>query len=135
VIIVDTNIVMYAAGGAHPFKAPALRLLERVAGGAVAAAVNAEALQEILHRFQGSARWPDGLRMCALTRQIFPVVVPITEGVMDRALAVMQQYPALTARDAVHAATALAEGVRGLCSYDADFDQVLGLRRLLPDDV
>ena len=134
-ILVDTNIVMYAAGALHPCKAPALRLLERIASGEVEAAVNAELLQEILHRFRGSARWDDGLRMYALVRQVVPVVVPITEGVMDRARQLMQRHAALSARDAVHAATALADGMRGLCSFDSDFDQVLGLRRLLPDEV
>ncbi len=73
--------------------------------------------------------------MYELTRQVIPVVVPITEGVVDRAQQLMRRHPALSARDAVHAATALADGVRGLCSFDADFDQVAGLRRLLPDEV
>jgi uncharacterized protein len=135
VIIVDTNIMMYAAGGLHPCKAPALHVLDRIASGEVEAAVNAEVLQEILHRFRGTARWSDGLRMYELTRQVFQVVVPITEGVVDRARHLMSRHPALTARDAVHAATAQAEGVRGICSYDTDFDQVIGLRRLVPDEV
>jgi predicted nucleic acid-binding protein len=47
----------------------------------------------------------------------------------------MQRHPALSARDAVHAATALAVGVRGICSYDSDYDQVEGLRRLVPEEV
>lgn len=49
-ILVDTNILMYAAGASHPCKAPSLRLLERVARGDVEAAIHAETLQEILHR-------------------------------------------------------------------------------------
>ncbi len=134
-ILLDTNILMYAGGGLHPCKAPSLRLLRRVAAGEVAAAINAEVLQEIVHRFHGTPRWADGVRMYELARQVLPLVVPVTEAVLGRVVRLMQRHPSLTARDAVHAATALAEGVRGICSYDTDFDQVLGLRRLVPDEV
>jgi len=135
VILIDTNVVMYAGGGAHPHKAPSLRLLERVASGQVEAAVNAEVLQEILHRFHGTLRWADGVRMYELLRQVVPVVLPVTDRVLDRALQLMGEHPTLTARDAVHAASALGAGVRGLCSYDTDFDQVVGLWRLVPEDL
>jgi predicted nucleic acid-binding protein len=135
VILLDTNILMYAGGGLHTCKAPSLRLLRRVAAGEVAAAVNAEVLQEILHRFQGSPRWADGVRMYELTRQVVSVVIPVTETVLDGAVRLMQRHPALSARDAVHASTALAVGVRGICSYDTDLDQVVGLRRFVPDEL
>lgn len=134
-ILLDTNILMYAGGALHPCKAPSLRLLQRVAAGEVPAAVNAEALQEILHRFQGTGRWADGVRMYDLTRQVVPVVIPVTELVLDEAKRLMEQYRGMTARDAVHAATALSVGVRGICSYDSDFDQVEALRRFEPDEV
>lgn len=134
-ILLDTNILMYAGGALHPCKAPSLRLLQRVAAGEVRAAVNAEALQEILHRFHRTERWADGVRLYELTRQVVPVVLPVTEHVLDEAKRLMERYRSLTARDAVHAATALSVGVRGICSYDPDFDQVVGLRRLVPEQV
>ena len=40
-ILLDSNILMYAAGAAHPHKADSLALLERVARGEVEAAVDA----------------------------------------------------------------------------------------------
>jgi predicted nucleic acid-binding protein len=135
VILLDTNIIMYAGGGVHPCKAPSLRVLHRVAAGEVVGAVNAEVLQEILHRFRGTPHWADGLRMYELARQAISVVLPITEGGLDRAVRLMQRHPGLTTRDAVHAAAAMGEGVLGICSFDADFDQVNGLRRFLPDEL
>ncbi|HET9225113.1 MAG TPA: PIN domain-containing protein [Thermoanaerobaculia bacterium] len=43
-----------------------------------------------------------------------------------------ERYPALTARDAVHAAVVQLHGLRAICSYDKDFDQVEGVERIEP---
>ncbi len=43
-VLIDANILMYAAGAAHPNKQPSIRLLERVANGEVDATINAETL-------------------------------------------------------------------------------------------
>ena len=51
-ILVDANILMYAAGADHAHKEPSLRWLERVARGDVEAIINAETLQEVV-RLQG----------------------------------------------------------------------------------
>jgi predicted nucleic acid-binding protein len=132
VILLDANILMYAAGTRHKCKAPALRLLSRVASGEVSAAVDAEVLQEILHRYRRLTRWADGTRVYELARQIVSVVLPVTVEVMDAARGLMERHPHLAARDAVHAAVVFDQGLRGFCSFDADSDRVTGLRRVLP---
>ena len=43
-VLIDANILMYAAGAAHPNKQPSIRVLERVANGEVDATINAETL-------------------------------------------------------------------------------------------
>jgi len=43
-MLIDANVLMYAAGAAHPNKAPSTRLLERVARSELAATINAETL-------------------------------------------------------------------------------------------
>ena len=50
-ILVDSNVLMYTAGSEHPFKARSVAFLERVAEGSIEAVIDAEALQEILHRY------------------------------------------------------------------------------------
>ncbi len=55
-ILLDANIFMYAGGASHPNKAPSLALLEGVARGEREAAVDAEVLQEILHRYRAIQR-------------------------------------------------------------------------------
>ena len=131
-ILIDANVLMYAAGAAHPHKAPSARLLERVARGDVEAVIDAETLQEILHRYRAIRRWEDGRQVYDLARQLFPNVVPISAEVTDRARELLDAYPSLMARDALHAAVVLHESLEAICSYDRDFDGIVGLRRTEP---
>lgn len=131
-ILVDANILMYAAGAPHPHKAPSARWLEAVARGAVDAAVNAETLQELLHRYRAIGRWSDGRRVYDLARTIFPAVVPISAAVLDEARRLLDRHPMLMARDGLHAAVVLVEGFEAICSYDRDFDLIPGVRRVEP---
>lgn len=131
-ILLDTNIIMYAAGAPHPCKAPSAALLDRIAHGTIDAALDAEALQEILHRYRAIRRWKDGRRVYDLARRLVVTVLPITADVTDQARAIMDDYPTLMARDALHAAVCLRAGAVAICSYDADLDVVAGLRRVEP---
>lgn len=132
-ILVDTNIIMYAAGTAHPNKLPSVRFLERVARGELNATVNAELLQEILHRYRAIKRWNDGRQVYDLARQIFPNVIAISSKALDHARQLLDKYPTLMARDALHAAIVSTEKLESICSYDKDFDRVAGLTRIEPE--
>jgi predicted nucleic acid-binding protein len=132
VILVDTNVLMYAAGAPHPNKEPSARFLERVADGEEDAVLDAEVLQEVLHRYRALDRWEDGRRVFDLARVIFPVVLPVTADVLDRARTLLDAYPHLIARDGLHAAVVLHHELDGLCSYDRDFDPMPGIRRFEP---
>ena len=94
--------------------------------------IDAETLQEILHRYRAIRRWEDGRQVYDLARQLFPSVVPISAEVMDRARELLDAYPSLMARDALHAAVVLHESLEAICSYDRDFDGIVGLRRTEP---
>jgi hypothetical protein len=131
-ILIDANIFMYAAGAEHPHKAPSVALLRRVALGETEAAVDAEVLQEILHRYRAIRRWQDGRQVYALARRIVPLVLAITDQIVDRARDLLDEDPRLSARDALHAAVALDRDIDAICSYDRDLDQVVGLRRIEP---
>ncbi len=131
-ILVDSNVLMYAAGAEHPNKAAAIAFLERVARGEIDAVVDAEVLQEIMHRYRSLRRWADGRRVYALARDIFPHVVPVTSEIVDRAKKLMDEDGALSARDAVHASVALAHGMKGVCTFDLDFDRIPGCTRIAP---
>jgi uncharacterized protein len=132
VILVDTNVLMYAAGAPHPNKERSVDFLQRVANGETEAVINAEVLQEILHRYRALNRWEDGARLFDMTRAIFPIVIPVTVDVMDRARTLLDQHPGLMARDGLHAAVVFESDLTAICSFDRDFDAIGGLERMEP---
>ena len=132
-ILVDTNVIMYAAGAEHPHKKPSVAFLERVARGEIEATIDAEVLQEILHRYRTIGRWEDGRRVYDLARQLFRNVVPVTAEVLDRARRILDTDRRIMARDALHAAVVMAEGLEAVCSWDRDFDRIKGIVRREPD--
>ncbi|MGQ0634522.1 MAG: type II toxin-antitoxin system VapC family toxin [Planctomycetaceae bacterium] len=126
---------MYAAGAPHANKNVCEEFLKRVAVGDVDAAIDAEVLQEILHRYRSINRWQQGRTLFDLVRQIVPNVVPITAEVVTEARGLLDLYARLSARDALHAAVCLVEGAEALCSFDGDFDLVAGVVRREPGSV
>ena len=131
-ILIDTNIFMYAAGAEHPYKQPSIRFLNEVSSGDFNVAIDTEVLQEILHRYYSAQRVPGGGLVYDLARQIVPFVIPVTSEILDRTRSLLDQYSTLKARDALHAAVALNHGARAICSYDRDFDMIEGLQRMEP---
>ena len=134
-IMLDTNIFMYAAGVSHPNKKPCLQLLEKIASGNIGAIIDAEVLQEILHRYRSINRWEDGCRVFESARQIIPIVEPITDETLDLAFDIMKCHPELMARDALHAAACQISGCDVFCSYDKDFDKIQNIKRLQPEEI
>jgi len=132
VILVDANVIMYTAGREHPHKAASAAFLERVAAGAIAAVIDVETLQEILHRYHSVGRRAEGVAVYDRARLTFPEALPITVAVADLARRLLDRYPRLSARDAVHAAAAEVYGIGEICSFDRHFDQIAGLRRVEP---
>ena len=131
-ILLDANILMYAAGANHPNKQPSVRFLERVARREVEAILDAESLQEILHRYRALGRWVEGRRVYDLARQLFHQVLPVTAEILGQARVLMDRHEQLSARDALHAAVAFTHGLEAICSFDRDFDALAGLRRVEP---
>jgi hypothetical protein len=129
-ILVDSNVLMYAAGGDHPNKTAAVAFLDGIAHGKYRAAIDAEVLQEILHRYSALNRWEEGCKVYQLSRTLFPDVLPITGEVLDRARDLIGRYWPLSARDAIHAAVVDAYSLAGICTFDRDFDRIRGLKRV-----
>jgi uncharacterized protein len=132
VTLIDSNVFMYAAGREHSFKRRAARFLEKVAQGAVEAVIDAEVLQEILHRYRALGRWPEGRLVYDTARLIFPATLPVTTEVMDCARRLLDEHSRLMARDALHAAVVETHELDSICSFDRDFDGLPRLRRIEP---
>ena len=129
-ILVDSNILMYASGAEHPNKAPSVAFLRRVAAGEVEATVDAEALQEVIHRYRALHRWAEGRGVYELARTLFPEVLAITGAVMDYAKQIVDKDDGISARDAVHAAVIAEYKLEGICTFDQDFDRIRGCKRV-----
>ncbi len=132
-ILVDSNIIMCAAGVEHPHKRLSLGFLERVADGEVEGVVDAQVLQEILHCYSTIGQAEEGRAVYDLTRQIFPLVLPISSEILDGARVLLDEHEGLVARDALHAAVVETHSLEAICSYDRDFDRIPSIRRIEPE--
>jgi predicted nucleic acid-binding protein len=129
VIFVDSNIPMYIVGAAHPNKEESRRLLERLIVDDERLVTDAEALQEILHRYVAIDR-RDAIEPA------FDVILGVVDAVLAVELADVQRArnllgtPTLQARDAIHVAIMQRHDIDRVLSFDRAFDQIPGLTRI-----
>jgi len=131
---VDTAVLMYAAGGEHPLRAPFQRILERVEEGELDAVISVEVVQEVVHRYLAIRRPDLAVTGATAAMDLFAPVLPITHFVMRRVPDLARAYPRLASRDLIHVAVCQHEGIAEIISPDRGFDSVAGLRRIDPAD-
>ena len=131
---IDTAVIMYAAGGEHALREPSRRVLSRIGNGDLDGVISVEVVQEILHRFISLRRPEIGIAQAAQAMDFFAPVLPITHALMRRVPDLAARYPLLAARDLVHVATCVHEGITAIISPDRGFDQVAEVRRIDPTD-
>jgi uncharacterized protein len=129
---IDTNIFLYAAGGAHPQRVRCVQVLRNLAEGKLDAIINSEVVQEILYILSRRGRLEDALTLAAHVSSLFPDLLPVAHGDILEACNLLHRYPHLPVRDAIHAATMLRNGILQIISVDRDFDQIDGIRRIEP---
>ncbi len=130
---IDANLIMYALGGPHPLQDPCKKVFKQIKQGVVFGVItNTEVLQELLYRYFSIRKQTLGelaySSMIDLCQEILPVTVQDT----DRALELLKEYPMITSRDAIHAATMLNNGIKEILSTDPHFDLISGIRRINP---
>jgi len=131
-VFVDTAVLMYAAGAEHPLQAPCARIVAGIREGEVEATTSVEVVQELIHRYISIGRPEAARTMATDALDLFAPVLPITHAVMRRVPALGARYPTLQARDLVHVATCIHEGISEIISPDRGFDQVAEIRRIDP---
>ncbi|MDR1449621.1 MAG: type II toxin-antitoxin system VapC family toxin [Propionibacteriaceae bacterium] len=130
--LVDSNIPIYALGGEHPAKAPCLALLRAAGSGKFRGVASTEMIQELIyHRLRVTSD-----RLLAVgdgrdTAAVFEIL-PFDAVVLESAMRLIEQTAAIRGRDAIHAATALANGIDTVISTDPAFAAVPGLKWLDP---
>jgi predicted nucleic acid-binding protein len=131
-VFVDANVPMYAVGAAHPLKQPCIGFLETIARGDLAAVTDAEVLQEILHRYSAMGQRERAAEVVRLFVKVVPMVLPITLDDVERALDVHRRYAGLQARDSLHVAVMINNGLQRIVSADQHFDAVAEVQRFDP---
>ena len=121
---------MYLIGGAHPHKAEAQVILERLIAGGQRLVTDAEVLQEILHRFAAIDRRDAIEPALQVTLDIVDEVISIEKADVLRAGEIAQNRAMMSARDAVHIAIMERHGIRSILSFDGDYDRWPGLQRI-----
>jgi predicted nucleic acid-binding protein len=133
-VFIDTAVLMYANGTSHPLREPCRAIMIEVGDGRLEAVTSAEVVQEILHRFMSLRRPEIGIDIARVTMDAFAPVIPITHALMRRVPDLAARYPNLSARDLVHVATCIHEGITEILTPDRGFDQVAEIRRIDPAD-
>ena len=129
-ILVDSNIPMYLVGADHPNKAAARAGLERAILYGERLVTDAEALQEILHRYAAIGR-RDAMGPCMdAMLGVVDDVLAIERADIIAAQRLVERVPALSARDAVHVAVMQHHGIGEILTFDRGFDAIPGIRRL-----
>lgn len=121
---------MYIVGASHPNKVATLRILEKTIMDRQRLVTDAEVFQEILHRYISINR-----------REVIQPAFDALLGLVDSVLAVdqetvieakqlLQGYPKLSARDALHLAVMRLHGIDRILSFDSGFDGIRGITRM-----
>jgi predicted nucleic acid-binding protein len=129
-ILVDSNVPMYLVGAAHPNKPAAQRALERLVTSRERLVTDAEALQEILHRYTAIDRRAAIQPAFDAMLGVVDDVLPVDRVVVERAKAIVQGRQAFSARDAIHLAVMERHDITRILSFDTGFDGVPGIERL-----
>ena len=128
----DANVLMYAAGAAHPLREPCREALTRAVEQEVSLVTDAEVLQEILHRYFSMGRAEIARAVYDSAVRLCDDVLPIEERHTSRALELLLEHSELSPRDAIHVATMEDHGLDRLLSTDQDFDAVDQVERIDP---
>jgi uncharacterized protein len=128
VIFVDSNIPMYLVEADHPNKEAARILLERAITDGELLVTDAEALQEILHRYVAIDRRDAIEPATAALLGVVDEVFPVERADVERARQIVLGTR-LSARDAGHLAIMRRRGVDRILTFDRAFDQTEGIAR------
>ena len=126
-ILLDTNIFIYAHGRPHRYKEPCRLLLARIGDTATEYNIDVELLQEIMHVYSSRGAREFGLEIFDILVELFPDPLPIGRTEMVAARRILERYPVLSPRDAIHVAVVSTQRLEGIVTTDAAFGRVQGL--------
>lgn len=130
--LLDTNVFVYAHGRPHPYRQPCRALIAELETEPVDYNVDTELLQEILHLYSLQGDRAFGLNVFDVILTIFPYPFAVGRSEAVAARRLVEAYPGLSPRDAIHAAVVLTQDLDALVTTDKAFTDVAGLSVLDP---
>jgi predicted nucleic acid-binding protein len=130
-ILIDSNVPMYIVGASHPNKVAALRILEKAIMDSQRLVTDAEVFQEILHRYISINRREVIQPAFDALLALVDAVLAVDQEAVVEAKQIVQGYPKLSARDALHLAVMRLHGIDRILSFDSGFDGIRGITRVL----
>lgn len=122
-ILLDTTVLVYAVGGAHPLAEPARSLITRIERGELRAHTTPEVIQEFAHvRARRRSREDSRELARAYADLLAPLQLPSADH-LEAGLGLWVTTPSLGSFDAVLAATAISLDAE-LVSADRGFAEV-----------
>jgi predicted nucleic acid-binding protein len=131
-IVLDTTILLYAVGGEHALREPALRMVEAIGERRLSATTSVDVIQEFAHTYsrrrsrQLAAKYARGYATL-----LAPLLTP-TELTLTKGLGLFERHAELDAFDAILAAAAMEAGAEAVVSADRGFGGIRGLRHVEP---
>lgn len=107
-------------------------MLDAVAERPLDANTSAEVVQEVLHVLSRRQRRTEALVMAEALFAVFPDLLAVGRRDMELAASLLATHAQASVRDAVHVATAVANGLLVIVSVDADLDALPEIERRLP---
>jgi len=131
-ILLDSTVPTYALGVDHPLRDSNRALLSRLVAGEFRGYASVEMVQELVHhRLRRTGDRADAVRNGRDISTIL-TVLNFDREILDLSLDLIERHPTIRGRDAVHAATALAYGIKRVASTDRAFDDIPGITRVDP---
>ena len=129
-VYLDTNVFMYAILDPGKKGKEAEKVLRKVSARRLGAVTSALTFDELFWNVKKRKGMEEAIKNTEAFLQIPSVkLLAASAQVMNEALQLIKKY-SLGPRDAIHAASALLNGVSTIVSEDTDFDRVLELKRL-----
>ena len=140
--LIDTNIVMYAAGRKHQYKSACARIISAIADGSFhrnvgAPVTDTEVFQEILYRYALVGKWQTGIVVCKHLLELGLEIVPISSDEVPTMISLAEAYKdkAISPRDLVHVSVMMNHGINKIVSVDSHFDLIREVIRIDPQEL
>lgn len=127
-ILLDTTILVYAAGADHPLRDPCRAVIDAVGRGAIGATTTVEVLQEFAHVRARRRGRHDAVALVAHFASLLAPLVTVDSDDLAAGMRLFRDHDGLGAFDAVLAAVAQRRShVAGLASADRAFSGIPNL--------